>query len=937
MLKMDISRRQFLGAAAALGVVAAVRPLGQAQAAMMPSAVGQDPGWFQNGKLRYRRDGMAKVTGSKVFAIDMRARDLDGWPDHQSHAMLLMVPSAERIYEGLDLSVLGDALQPDVLVDHDRVTQDRLVMPEAEFYGNFFLPPGQVSWMPGQPVALAIWHDYERFRAARNLLRFNDGVYRLGAPAPQPARAPYGAAQYVRIGGPQPEAPDVFSPMQDTIVWPDLTPQGVAWPDADHPAFGAARRHSAALRAELAQAPQGWKVFSRHYSSQSVDPAAMEMENGLAWYDPATATLRVVGATQSPYTVAEHLLHMITDSTMSLSSLDFVTGYTVGYGQKEHQPFPYYVALAGLYGAGKPVRLALDRWQHFQFALKRHPFETDLAIAMDADGQFQSFTCDMVGDGGGVMNFSPSVGTVAVTAAQSIYYFPKSDLVATVLPSANVTAGSMRGYGTVQSMASTEMLIDEIAAETGRDAIALRRQNVMKSGMKNTQGAVPSGHLRIDEILALAEQDPMWTERAARKAEYEAQHPGMLYGVGFGAVQKDFGTGAEAAVVQLEITPQGRLKMRHVSAEIGCGSTTSQMLVVQPWLGRPADEVEFSVQHWPQMPLHTDDQPYTTSQEDENRLAEDPYWVPRFTSPRSASNSAYYFTHATQQAAQLLLQLGLWDAALAIWTQGSTGGQALAEPVQLSDARWYNGMLTARSLEPLSLERLAERAHRDGLVTGVCVHTFNRWAWAEADFDVGGRRFRAPIDALSVQWGQGASPQHRAQMTAGGYAFIPRLAAHYPPVQRTNAGTVYYAPCATMVELAVSSADGVVTLLSHKTWLECGTQIVPELVSGQMQGGVAMGIGHALYEELPLGPDGPGNGKWGLSRYHLPRASQVAVWNQTGHVLPALSDMDPPKGMAEVVMIPVVAAIGNAVAHATGRRFYRTPITPARIEEALLK
>lgn len=49
-------------------------------------------------------------------------------------------------------------------------------------------------------------------------------------------------------------------------------------------------------------------------------------------------------------------------------------------------------------------------------------------------------------------------------------------------------------------------------------------------------------------------------------------------------------------------------------------------------------------------------------------------------------------------------------------------------------------------------------------------------------------------------------------------------------------------------------------ILSHKTWLECGTQIVPELVSGQIQGGVAMGIGHALYEDLPRHETGPGNG-----------------------------------------------------------------------------
>ena len=101
-----------------------VRPLDQARAAMMPSPVGQDTGWFRDGKLRYRRDGMAKVTGSKVFALDLRARDLDGWPDQQSHALLIMIPRADAVFEGLDLSVLGDGLQPDVLVDYARLSDD---------------------------------------------------------------------------------------------------------------------------------------------------------------------------------------------------------------------------------------------------------------------------------------------------------------------------------------------------------------------------------------------------------------------------------------------------------------------------------------------------------------------------------------------------------------------------------------------------------------------------------------------------------------------------------------------------------------------------------------------------------------------------------------------------------------------------------------------
>ncbi len=192
-----------------------------------------------------------------------------------------------------------------------------------------------------------------------------------------------------------------------------------------------------------------------------------------------------------------------------------------------------------------------------------------------------------------------------------------------------------------------------------------------------------------------------------------------------------------------------------------------------------------------------------------------------------------------------------------------------------------------------------------------------------------------PIDALSVKWGDGANAARMAAMTAGGYAFQPRTRVSYPPVKRAAAGAIYYAPCATLCRAYCIHRHRWGKSYCHTRPLECGTQIVPELVSGQLQGGIAMGIGHALYEDLPTGADGPGNGEWGLSRYHLPRASEVAVWTQTGHVLPPASRTDAPKGMAEVVMIPIVGACANAIAHATGKRFYRLPISAARIKEAL--
>jgi CO/xanthine dehydrogenase Mo-binding subunit len=242
----------------------------------------------------------------------------------------------------------------------------------------------------------------------------------------------------------------------------------------------------------------------------------------------------------------------------------------------------------------------------------------------------------------------------------------------------------------------------------------------------------------------------------------------------------------------------------------------------------------------------------------------------------------------------------------------------------MADARLADGKLSARTLEPLTLERLAAVAHAKGLITGVSVHTFNRWQWAEAAFYVPGTGvLKLAADALSVRRG------------AGDFQFIVRQKVAFPPVALLNAAVTYYAGNAALAEIAIDTATGKVELLSHHSLLECGNQIVPQLVSSQLQGGVAMGIGHALLEELPLYEDGPGNGTWNWNRYRLPHANDVAVWTQTAEILPALSADEPPKGIAEVVMIPIVPAIANAITHAIGKRFRATPITAEQILEAL--
>ncbi|WP_220271954.1 molybdopterin cofactor-binding domain-containing protein [Crenobacter cavernae] len=428
-----------------------------------------------------------------------------------------------------------------------------------------------------------------------------------------------------------------------------------------------------------------------------------------------------------------------------------------------------------------------------------------------------------------------------------------------------------------------------------------------------------------------AKAHPLWAGRAKNKAEFEAKHLGQRYGVGFACVQKDFGTGSESSFAKVEIAADGTLRLFHTGAEIGTGMSTSQAIACAKWLGRPAGEVLTSVIEWPGLPVVTSGNPYIMSQTEQDKLSANLRWSPAYASPASATNSAYYYTHSTREAARVVFMHGLWPAAMEIWSQGIMGGQASPLVVRVEDARWVDGKLSAGGLEALPFERIAKKAHELGLVTGAVVHVFNRWKWSEAEFEIGGKLTRLPIDGLSLRYGDG-----KAKMsTQGGYHVLDRKKVYVPPVQLNNAEVTYYSAVGTLVELAVHEASGKVELLNHHSIMECGSQLPPQLVSGQLQGGVAMGIGHALHEYLPLYEDGPGNGTWNFNRYHLPRAKDVAVWKQTGEVLPPITETDPPKGIAEVVMIPVVAAIVNGVANATGHRFADLPLTPEKIQEAL--
>jgi CO/xanthine dehydrogenase Mo-binding subunit len=137
------------------------------------------------------------------------------------------------------------------------------------------------------------------------------------------------------------------------------------------------------------------------------------------------------------------------------------------------------------------------------------------------------------------------------------------------------------------------------------------------------------------------------------------------------------------------------------------------------------------------------------------------------------------------------------------------------------------------------------------------------------------------------------------------------------------------------VRIKIERATGALRIAKAYSVLECGRALVPEAVVGQAQGGFAMGFGYALLESLPPFEGGPGNGKWNLGRYIIARGSDLPLHDLDIEVLPPIDPTEPPKGMAEVVMIPVVPALLNAIFDATGRRFSSLPVTQTILKGVL--
>ena len=208
--------------------------------------------------------------------------------------------------------------------------------------------------------------------------------------------------------------------------------------------------------------------------------------------------------------------------------------------------------------------------------------------------------------------------------------------------------------------------------------------------------------------------------------------------------------------------------------------------------------------------------------------------------------------------------------------------------------------------------------------------------------DIAAALLSCAADELVLEDGKVTGPRGSvtlADVAEAAYLHVERIPLTIEPGlavtrrYRPEVSTGAFASSTHAAKVAVDIETGQVTILDYVVAEDCGRVVNPLIADGQVHGGVAQGIGTALYEETPYSADGQPTATTFVD-YILPGATEVPDITVLHQETLSPNTILGIKGMGEGGAIAPPAAIANAVTDALrpyGAHANVTPLTPAAV------
>jgi carbon-monoxide dehydrogenase large subunit len=139
-------------------------------------------------------------------------------------------------------------------------------------------------------------------------------------------------------------------------------------------------------------------------------------------------------------------------------------------------------------------------------------------------------------------------------------------------------------------------------------------------------------------------------------------------------------------------------------------------------------------------------------------------------------------------------------------------------------------------------------------------------------------------------------------------------------------------------EVEVDPETGVVEVVRHSTVDDCGRAVNPLILHGQTHGGIAAGVGQALWEACRYDPETGQLLSASFMDYAMPRADQLPMFDTEISEVPSTTNPLGMRGGGEGGTTPALAAVANAVVDALaefGVEHLDLPLTPERVWRAI--